>query len=586
MDSQVKHQLSLNLDGVSREELPVDVLFVGAGPASLSGAIHLSNLIERHNESGAEKKLEDLTLLVIEKASELGAHSLSGAVMNPRGIRELFGDGWEQETSDLPHTKVTEDSVVWLTKKSWVKAPFTPPPLNNHDNWIVSIQQLARWLGEKAEGKGVEVYPGFAGARMLYDEEGRVRGVQTRDMGIDKNGEKKATFEPGMDITARVTVLGEGVRGNLAKQLVLEEKIKEGRNSQVFALGVKEVWKIPGASRRTGEVIHTLGHPLDGDTFGGGWVYFMEDDLVSVGLVVGLDSKNPYTNPHQLFQEYKVQPKIAEILSGGEIVSYGAKSIPEGGYFSMPQLSADGCVLIGDTAGFVDSMRLKGIHLAIKSGMMAAESIFEALLKDDCSAATLGSYDRKFEESWAKDQLWKVRNFHQAWGGGRVSALANAGLQFLTGGKSWGLKNYVEAETAPERMQKLTEYYGSSGQDRKKVLADQKSFLSGHKEKTFDKLTDVYHSSTIHDEDQQPHLRVVDTDICRTKCAEEYGNPCQFYCPANVYEMVPDEERGGEKLLLNFSNCVHCKTCDIIDPYQVINWVVPEGGGGPGYKMT
>jgi len=580
MDRPPDLELSLNLRDVEREELPVDVLFVGGGPASLAGAIRLADLIKEHDAS-SDGKLGDLTILVIEKAAEIGAHSLSGAVMDPRGIKELFPDSWEKEVEDLAHQEVTRDSVVWMTRKGWIRSPITPPPLANHGNWIVSLQTVARWLAGHAEKRGIEVYPGFAGARMLYDDQGHVRGVQTRDMGVDKNGEKKPNFEPGMDITARITVLGEGVRGNLAKQLLLEGKIQPGRNAQVYSLGVKEVWKVPGASARKGEVIHTIGHPLDGRTFGGGWIYFMGDDLVSIGLVVGLDAEDPFTNPHQLFQEYKVHPRVAEVLEGGEILSYGAKAIPEGGYFSMPELVTDGCLLVGDDAGFLDSMRLKGIHLAMKSGMLAAEAVFEALESGDSSRGGLASYARAFEKSWARDQLHPVRNFHQAWKGGRIAAFANGGLQLLTSGRGWGWKDHVPSGPGHERMRKI---HGT--RDREVALEGDKSFLVAHKGLAFDKLTDVYHSSTLHEEDQQPHLRVADLDICRTRCKEEYGNPCQFFCPASVYEMVEDEERGGTRLHLNFSNCVHCKTCDIIDPYQIINWVVPEGGGGPGYKMT
>lgn len=567
---------------MERETLEMDVVYVGAGPANLSSALHLSRLIKKHNEDVASgkkkgKSLGDVEIAVIEKGSEIGAHILSGAVMDPKGLRELIPD-FENKGAPLD-AQVTEDRVLYLTKSRAIKAPITPPPLNNHGFYIVSLNRLAAWLGEKCEEAGVNIFPEFPGAEMLYDENDAVIGVRTGDKGVDKEGKPKANFEPGVNLLGKVTVLGEGPRGSLAKQLIARLGLDEGKEPQVYSLGIKELWELPDDRYPAGTVTHTIGFPSDTKTYGGGWVYGMNSRMVSIGYVTGLDYKDPLIDPHAEFQKYKTHPHIAKILEGGKMIKYGAKTIAAGGWFSMPRLYADGVLLVGDCASFLNAQRIKGIHTAIKSGMLAAEAIFQALLAGDYSANKLKVYEESVKTSWIKEELYAVRNFHAAFQDGRYPALVNGGLQFLTGGADWGIFDRRHSEAGHEEMRKLSDY-GYVGDDITQRYEDLK--FDGNL--TFNKVTDVYHASVGHDEDQPAHLHVLDTNVCVTRCAEEYGNPCQRFCPANVYEMVGDKAEGNRKLQINFSNCVHCKTCDIMDPYQIINWVTPEGGGGPNYK--
>jgi len=552
-----------------RETFPVDVLIVGAGPAGLACAYHLKKLIAKANADGA--KLGEIEIMVLEKARELGAHNLSGAVMDPRGISELMPD-WKER--GFPVERVCEDDgVYYLTKTARIRAPWTPPPLRNHGFPIVSINRLTQWLGEQVEAEGITVATETAGQEMMYDGT-RVSGVQTCDKGIGKNGQPKSKFEPGMAIEAKVTILAEGTRGSLTKTAVSKLGL-DGQNPQTYVLGVKEVWELPKPISAKGTVYHTMGYPL-GNLFGGSWIYSMRDNLVSVGLVTDLSYENPYTDPHYNFQRFKKHPWLAKLLSGGKMVGYGAKTIPEGGWYSMPRLYHDGLLIIGDSGSFLNAQRLKGIHLAIKSGMLAAETILDGLLKQDFSANTLKSFKERVDASWVKRELWPVRNFHQPFEHGFVSGMAHAGLQFMTGG--WDFRDPIGARKNHLAMKP----WRRLGLDhRDEVWAKRLAEFDG--ELTYDKLTDVYKSRTMHEEDQPVHLHVVDTEICHTRCREEFGNPCQFFCPAFVYEMVPDTERGGVKLQINASNCVHCKTCDIMDPYEIITWVPPEGGGGPVY---
>lgn len=555
-----------------RETLELDVLFVGAGPACLAGAIHLKQLINRHNESGSGRKLEDLTIGVIEKGREVGAHILSGAVMDPRSIKELFPDFLKQGAP--VESEVTYDKLLYLTEEAKIVVPITPPPLQNHGNYVISLSKMARWLASKAEELGIDIFPEFPASEVLYDGD-RVIGVRTGDKGIGKDGKPKGNYEPGVDILAKVTIIGEGSHGSLTKKMKQRLKLDEGRNPQVYAIGVKEIWELPKGRVQPGHVFHTMGYPLNSSTYGGGWIYHMQDNLLDIGLVVGLDYSDPLLDPHHELQRMKLNPYLKELLEGGKLVAYGAKTIPEGGLFSMPKLYADGMLLVGDSAGFLNSMRLKGIHLAMKSGMMAAEATLQALLKEDYSSDTLRVYDEIFRKSWAYKELYETRNFHQAFHQGMWTAMANAGLQFITGGKYWGVIERAQSEPGHTQMRKLVDVYGTSHISPKRINFDGKL--------TLDKLTDVYYSSTKHDEDQPCHLKVTEPDICVNRCTKEYGNPCQYFCPAKVYEM--QEEGGKRKLHINFSNCVHCKTCDIMDPYQVIEWVTPEGGGGPGYVI-
>ena len=568
---------------MERESLEMDVVFVGAGPANLSGALHLARLVKEHNEAVAAgkregKSLGELEIGVIEKGAAVGSHILSGAVMDPKALRELIPDFLEQGAP--VESPVKEDEFLYLTKTRSIRSPITPPPLKNHGYYIVSLNKLVAWLGEQCEAAGVNIFPEFPGAEMLYDEADRVVGVRTGDKGINKEGKRKANFEPGVDLLAKVTVLGEGPRGSLTKSLAQRLNLNEGREPQVYSLGVKELWELPDDRYPAGRVTHTLGYPSDAHTYGGGWIYGMQNRILNLGYVTGLDYRDPLLDPHAEFQRFKQHPFLAKLLDGGKLLRYGAKTIAAGGYYAMPQLYADGVLLVGDCAGFLNSQRLKGIHTAIKSGMLAAEAIFEALVAGDFSARQLQRYETLVKESWITPELRKVRNFHAGFRKGRWLGMANAGLQFLTGGRAWGLFDRAEAESGHAALKKLSDY-GYQGD----ALEQRYDGLRFDGKLTFNKLTDVYHAAVGHDEDQPAHLHVLDTNICVERCAEEYGNPCQRFCPAAVYEMVEDPGAAGKrKLQINFSNCVHCKTCDIMDPYQIINWVTPEGGGGPEYK--
>ena len=577
---------------MERESLEMDVVFVGAGPANLSGALRLSQLIAEHNdavESGRKegKSLGEIQIAVIEKGSYVGAHTLSGAVMDPKGLAELIPD-FKEKGAPL-ESKVKEDHFLYLTSKRAIKSPINPPPLNNHGYYIVSLNRLTAWLGEQCDAAGVNIFPEFPGAEMLYDGHDRVVGVRTGDKGIDKEGKQKANYEPGVDLFAKVTVLGEGVRGSLSKKLIQRLGLDEGREPQVYSLGVKELWELPDDRYPAGRVTHTLGFPSDQWTYGGGWIYGMQNRVLNIGYVTGLDYRDPLIDPHAEFQKYKSHPFIAKLLEGGKMIRYGAKAIAAGGWHAMPQMFADGVLIVGDSAGFLNAARLKGIH-------------FEALVAEDYSAQTLQGFERRVKESWIAPELRRYRNFHAGFRHGRWLGMANAGLQYITGGRAWGILDRDHQEAGHEAMQKLSTY-GYHGDDVAQRYKDFK--FDG--ELTFNKVTDVYHAAVAHDEDQPAHLHVLDTNVCSTRCAEEYGNPCQRFCPAAVYEMVevaqagnlraesePPAAAGGptisngqsprRQLQINFSNCVHCKTCDIMDPYQIINWVTPEGGGGPDYK--
>ena len=561
---------------MDRETLDFDVVFVGAGPANLSGALHLNRLIKDHNEVSGNA-LGDIEIAVIEKGAAVGAHILSGAVMDPKALKELMPDFIEQGAP--LESPVLTDSFLYLTSKRAIRSPITPPPLKNHGYYIVSLNRLTAWLGEKCEEAGVNIFPEFPGADLIYDEQDRVLGVRTGDKGIDKEGKRKANYEPGVDLRAKVTVLGEGPRGTLTKQLVQRLGLDDGREPQIYSIGVKELWELPDNRYPAGTVTHTLGFPSDSMTYGGGWIYGMQNNIVNIGYVTGLDYKDPLLDPHAEFQRYKTHRHIAKLLDGGKMIRYGAKTIAAGGYFAIPRTYADGVLLVGDCAGFLNSQRLKGIHSAIKTGMLAAETIFASLLAGDFSAKQLQQYEQLVNDSWVIPELKKVRNFHAGFRHGRWLGIVNTGLQFFTGGRAWGLFNRDSANPGHEEMQKLSAY-GYRGDK----LEQRYDGLRFDGKLTFNKVTDVYHAAVGHDEDQPAHLHVLDTNICSTRCAEEYANPCQRFCPAAVYEMVDDGGNGKRRLQINFSNCVHCKTCDIMDPYQIINWVTPEGGGGPDYK--
>ena len=550
-----------------RETLDLDILIVGGGPAGMSAALRLAQLQQAHGG-------EPLSIAVLEKAREPGAHELSGAVLDPSALRDLIPDFETQGAPLAAH--VHHDDVYFLTETGKLRFPMTPPPLKNHGNYIISLNRFVKWLAGKVEAAGIDIFSGFAGADVLFDGD-TVVGVRTGDRGIDKHGQRKPTFEPGVDVRAKVTIFCDGVRGNLTKILVRKLKLDDGRLPQTYAIGIKELWEVPQDRIAAGTVMHTMGYPLRFEEFGGAFIYAMPDGVVSIGFVAGLDYRDPMFDPHLAFQRFKLHPFVAGLLNDGKLVRYGAKALPEGGWYTTPRPYMDGGLLAGDAGGFLNSMRLKGLHLAMRTGMLAAEAAFESVRAGDVSAAKLAKYQQLIDASAVRRELYKVRNVHQAFSHGLPAGLMYSGLALATGG--WWLSDPMSSHAGHERMQKLADYY--KGQPPpvdtpvKPVKIDRRL--------TFDRLTNVHYSGTRHTEDQPSHLIVHDTDICRTRCRVEYGNPCTRFCPAAVYEMV-DDGSGGKKLHINASNCVHCKTCDIMDPYQIIDWVPPEGGEGPQYE--
>jgi electron-transferring-flavoprotein dehydrogenase len=549
---------------MTRETLEVDVLIVGGGPAGLSAALRLAQL---QKQQGGEP----LSIAVLEKAREAGAHILSGAVLDPSTLRELIPDFQAKGAPLL--SAVLRDNVYMLGERSKLRLPIVPPPLRNHGNYVISLSQFVQWLAQQVEAEGVDFFTGFAGQEVLTDGI-RVIGVRTGDRGIGKHRDHKPTYEPGVDIHAKVTIFCDGVRGNLTKWLIHEFQLGKHCEPEQYAVGLKELWDIPSGRIEPGTVIHTLGFPLRHEEFGGAFIYALPENRLALGFVTGLDYADPLFDPHVAFNRLKKHPLVASLIAGGTLVRYGAKALPEGGWNTIPKTYMAGGLIAGDAGGFMNSMRLKGIHLAMRSGMLAAETAFDAIRAGDTSEAALKRYRDKIDASPIRTELYPVRNVHQAFGYGLIAGLMFSGLTLLTGGR-W--IEDLRGRPGYQRMKTLAWYYGLDV-----PVARPSNVAPIDRVTTFDKLTNVHYSGTAHDDDQPSHL-IVQTEVCSSRCGPEYGHPCTRFCPANVYEIIRETGQ-PPRLQINASNCVHCKTCDIMDPYQVITWVPPEGGGGPQYN--
>jgi electron-transferring-flavoprotein dehydrogenase len=539
---------------MTREVMEYDVVIVGAGPSGLSAAIRLKQLAA---EGGRE-----VNVCVLEKGSEVGAHILSGAVLEPRALNELFPN-WRELQAPL-NTPAGEDRFLYLTAAKAYKLP-TPPQMHNAGNYIISLGTLCRWLGSQAETLGVEIYAGFAAAEVLYDEAGAVRGVATGDMGVGKDGQPTDHYQPGIELHAKQTIFAEGCRGSLTKTLFERFNLRDGVDPQTYGIGIKELWEVDPAKHQAGLVIHTLGWPLDKRTYGGSFLYHLENNQVAVGFVIGLDYENPYLSPYDEFQRFKTHPAMRGTFEGGRRVSYGARAISEGGFQSIPKLTFPGGMLVGDTAGLLNVPKIKGTHTAMKSGMLAAEAVSHWLAAES-ARNEVGDYRARLERSWIWEELREVRNIRPSFRWGLLGGVFYSALDtYVFRGKApWTLRHH------PDHLQL-----------KKKDEVQPIAYPKPDGVLTFDKLSSVFISNTNHEENQRVHLQLIDPAIPTEYNLKYFDAPEQRYCPAGVYEIV--QEASGPRLQINAQNCVHCKTCDIKDPKQNINWVVPEGGGGPNY---
>jgi electron-transferring-flavoprotein dehydrogenase len=546
---------------MARESMEYDVIIIGAGPSGLSAAIRLAQLANQHQHP--------LRICVLEKGSEVGAHIMSGAVFEPRALNELIPD-WQSRGAPVT-TKATLDEFLFLTTKQAFKFP-TPPQMHNNGNYIISLGMLCRWLAKEAEQLGVEIFSGFAAVETIVDENGIVKGIVTNDVGVNKQGQHKANFQPGMALYARYTLLAEGCRGSLTKAIKARFNLQEGRDPQTYGLGLKELWEIPDNLHQLGKVTHTIGWPLENDTYGGSFIYHFEKNLLSIGFVVGLDYQNPYLDPYEEFQRFKQHPTIRPLLQDGKRIAYGARALNEGGLQSIPKLSFPGGLLIGCAAGFLNVPKIKGNHTAMKSGMLAAETVFKAFTDQESpsSQPELLQYEKTIRDSWIWSELHTARNIRPAFQWGLWPGLAYAALDtYLLRGKApWTLHHHPADHLSLKKAAdcKRIQYPKHDG----KI--------------SFDKLTSVQFSNTHHEEDQPTHLQLKNLTIPITVNLPLYDAPEQRYCPAAVYEIIYDHQGQNPYLQINAANCVHCKTCDIKDPSQNINWVPPEGGDGPNYS--